>query len=309
MATQRRRTVGLAVVVAALGLACLPQPPGSATALPAGPPARSPHRPPSGLVGWRLDSLRLDDRGLDDRQVGPPRGTPAGPAPATPPAAGPTGAGGCPARSGAVVRQAPGSDRTVALTFDDGPGPWTAGVLHLLLRYRVPATFFVIGQQVAADPATVRRIVTEGHLLGNHSWSHRYPRAFRGGWSAGYLRAQISRTDQQLRAVTGIRTCWFRPPGGFMQSVPGAARAEHKAIALWSVDTLDWRVQRDVTADPTGSRRRFIVSQAVAGGREPHPVVLMHDGGGWRGATLSALPAIIQFYRARGYRFVRLDGR
>jgi peptidoglycan-N-acetylglucosamine deacetylase len=225
----------------------------------------------------------------------------------TSPAAGPAG---CPARPGAVVMDAPGSGRTVALTFDDGPSEWTPAVLDILARYHVHATFFVIGQAAATDPAELRRIAAEGHQLGNHSWSHRYPRDVRGGWTRAFLRTELSRTDAALKRATAVVPCWFRPPGGFLTAVPASARAAGKSVALWSVDTLDWREQPiEVRSDPGARRQHVITRRAVVGAGLPHPVVLMHDGGGWRGATVRSLPAVIRYYRAKGYRFVRLDGR
>lgn len=209
-----------------------------------------------------------------------------------------------------VVQDAPGSGRTVALTFDDGPSEWTPAVLDVLAAHHVHATFFVVGRSAATDPAMLRRIAAEGHQLGNHSWSHRYPRAVRGGWTRPYLRTEMARTDAVLKQATGAVPCWFRPPGGFLTAVPSSARAAGKQVALWSVDTLDWKEQPvEVSSDPGGRRQRAITRRAVAGADLPHPVVLMHDGGGWRAATVRALPAVIRYYQAKGYRFVRLDGR
>jgi peptidoglycan/xylan/chitin deacetylase (PgdA/CDA1 family) len=219
-------------------------------------------------------------------------------------------AAGCPARPGALVQDAPGSGRTVALTFDDGPSEWTPAVLDVLAREHVHATFFVIGRSAQADPATLRRIAAEGHQLGNHSWSHRYPRDVRGGWTRAYLRDELARTDAVVARVIGRPPCWFRPPGGFLTAVPASAKTARKTVALWSVDTLDWQEQPEgTTADPGARRQRTITRRADAGATLPHPVVLMHDGGGWRAATMRSLPAVIAYYRARGYRFVRLDGR
>jgi peptidoglycan-N-acetylglucosamine deacetylase len=220
-----------------------------------------------------------------------------------------SGAAGCPAVPGAILSTAPGRARTVALTFDDGPGQFTGQVLDLLRRYHVHASFFLIGNYAAADPGTVRRIAAEGHLIGDHSWSHRYPRQLAGGWTPGYLTAELDRTDRTIAAAIGRRPCWFRPPGGFLQSVVPAARATRHQIALWSVDPVDWKVQQDVVADPGNGRMHAILRAGAAGGRLPHPVILLHDGGGWRGGTVGALPGLIRYYRDHGYRFVRLDGR
>jgi peptidoglycan/xylan/chitin deacetylase (PgdA/CDA1 family) len=88
---------------------------------------------------------------------------------------------------------------------------------------------------------------------------------------------------------------------------------EHEAatrpleIALWSVDSVDWKIQSGASDDPEGSLAAAVTARATAGVGQPNPLVLLHDGGGWRGATVAALPGIIDAYREAGYRFVRLD--
>jgi peptidoglycan-N-acetylglucosamine deacetylase len=206
---------------------------------------------------------------------------------------------GCPGSSGRPIVRAPGPGRTVALTFDDGPSSATPAVLRILGTQHVHATFFEIGQQVAAEPDLTRRVAAADHLVENHSWSHRYPRQVPGGWSPAFLREDLQRTDVVLREMTGRQPCWFRPPGGFLTpALDPAARAAHLGLALWSVDTRDW-------ANQNASR---IAHAALAGLDQTHPIVLMHDGGGPRAGTVAALPAVIAGYRMHGYRFVRLDG-
>ena len=208
-----------------------------------------------------------------------------------------------PIRAAPPAPAAPG-DRTVALTFDDGPGAWTPKVLDVLARERVPATFFVIGRQVAANAAVLRREATGGNVIGNHTWSHpEVPAAV--GWNAGRLSTEIARTDQAVRRVTGSATCLFRPPGGVARGAGPVAARWRMSMVLWSVDTRDWQLDR---ADPAGAATAAasIAAAAEAGLAQRHPVVLLHDGGGNRGATVAALPSIIQVYRGRGYRFVTL---
>ena len=231
---------------------------------------------------------------------------PSRPAPPAPPAT--SAPDGCPVPSGSVLDQAPGHGRTVALTFDDGPGPDTGALLAVLRDRQVHATFFMVGREVEARPGPAAAVAADGHLLANHSWDHRYPRQVRGGWSRPFLHTGMGRTNRLLAAAGGGPVCWFRPPGGFLpKTLLPAARAEGMSVVLWSVDPQDWKLQT-----PGASRRQVtaeIVRRVTAGIGTPHPLVLMHDGGGDRRAGVAAVGTIIDRYRAHGYRFVRLDGQ
>ena len=245
----------------------------------------------------------------------PPVRVATGPTPQAGSRPAPAGPSGCPAKATAVVRSAPApvtgpapTGRTVALTFDDGPSRWTPAVLSVLRREHVPATFFMIGKQVTARRRTVAAVAAAGNLIGNHTWSHQAPTAA-AGWKPAGLTGELSLTITALRAVTHQSTCWFRPPEGILKGAVAVTRPHGISTALWSVDTEDWKVQHGVTSDPHGRLSRVIAVRAIEGGRQDHPVILMHDGGGYRGASAAALPAIIAFYRAAGYTFVRLDGR
>jgi peptidoglycan/xylan/chitin deacetylase (PgdA/CDA1 family) len=206
----------------------------------------------------------------------------------------------CPEPSTQLLRAAPkaGRARTVALTFDDGPGEWTPKVLAVLKKEHVHATFFVIGREAAAHPETLRQIVAGGHVIGNHTWSHHTPSSTTG-WRATTLTPQIERTQRAVVEATGRAPCLFRPPGGVFQGAQKVSRRAGVSIALWSVDPRDWASQHqsDVAAIRKGAR---------LGLEQQHPVLLLHDGGGYRGATLAALPGIIADYRNHGYVFVTL---
>lgn len=216
----------------------------------------------------------------------------------------------CPAgTAGPVVRQAPGDGLTVALTFDDGPGEYTAQVLAILRRERVHATFFVVGRHIPENPRTLPAVVADGHLVGNHTWSHPSVRS----WRTDRLGTEVARTATAIAAVPGATSCWFRPPGGVLGGSTATVRRLGLTTALWSVDSRDWAVQHAGTDDDPAVADRIVTRATdLTGGtgtqRQQHPVVLLHDGGGHRGATVAALPRIIDFYRAQGYRFVRLDG-
>ena len=215
----------------------------------------------------------------------------------------------CPPPTAAIIRTAPvvrgeagAPSRTVALTFDDGPGPSTPAVLDVLRQAQVSATFFVVGEQVVAEPEMLRRVLAGGHALGNHTWSHKMPRAATG-WNSTKLAGEIERTSRAIFHAAGLKPCLFRPPGGIVKGADRVSRRAGLSVTLWSVDTRDW-------ADPPTGGQSFaavIRKRAAAGLKEEHPVILLHDGGGDQAATVAALAGIIQDYRAHGYRFVTLD--
>jgi peptidoglycan-N-acetylglucosamine deacetylase len=180
--------------------------------------------------------------------------------------------------------------KPIALTFDDGPWPNTTGqVLDILKKNNVKATFFIVGRQVQTYPQILKRIVADGHALGNHSWSHQYHRYD----SAGAAR-EIDQTTQLVYKLTGIKTVLFRPPGGILNNGLAAYAQQKKyAVVMWSADSLDWRYGRPATLTDR------VLKEASAGG-----IVLMHDGGGNRSKTVQALPQVIAQLKKRGYTFV-----
>ena len=205
---------------------------------------------------------------------------------------------GAPARG--AIYAAPGSRKAVALTFDDGPGPDTAAVLEILARHRVRATFFMVGSMAATYPATVRQVVAAGHEVENHSWAH----ANFGRRDGATQRADLRRTSDLLARLSGRRPCFFRPPYGSMNSatVPAAA-AERLTTTMWDVDTLDWAAGTRV------NQRGYLGIRARARTTLPHPMVLLHDGGGQRPNMVHELDGIIDWYAGHGYVFIGLDGR
>jgi peptidoglycan/xylan/chitin deacetylase (PgdA/CDA1 family) len=212
-----------------------------------------------------------------------------------------------------VIEKAPGSDRTVALTFDDGPSEWTPKILAVLAANDIPATFFDTGAHDAKYPQYARAEAAAGDVIGNHTWDHRYPREVAGGWTSSYLRDQLTRTDTVQRTLTGHPTCLFRAPGGHTSAaLPGLTRSFGLTAIGWSVDTEDWRQPDHRSAPAVG---RIVAAATKSPGR--HPVVLMHAGkashesesavSDYRGNTVAALPAVIDWYRSHGYRFVTMD--
>ena len=228
-----------------------------------------------------------------------PGHTAAGPTAATGvPTAAPT-AVGCPAAPYGTRLYAPGSSKTVALTFDDGPGRSTAAILAILARYRVTATFFNIGAAMATRPWLVREEAEAGYAMGDHTWNHRDLVPLSAGSQAG----ELSQASAEQRSIVGTVPCAFRPPYGEYDSTTlKLAQQQRMGVWLWSVDTLDWM------ADGSSSSYwvQRIIRLAEQGGALSHPILLMHDARPGDPATVMALPAIIQFFRSRGYRFVAL---
>ncbi|MBN1193221.1 MAG: polysaccharide deacetylase family protein, partial [Coriobacteriia bacterium] len=196
----------------------------------------------------------------------------------------------------AVVRMvpAPGTN-LVALTFDDDPWPGqTERVLAILEQRNVPATFFMLGMRVERAPDLAAAVANSGHLIGNHTYWH----VNLSTVQPDVARWEIEGTNQMIQTTTGMRPSWLRAPGG---QLGGAAQAYIAQAgmrhALWTVDPQDWR------AGTPSEEIAWRVISAV----NPGAVVVLHDGGGDRNATIAALPIIIDELRARGYEFVTLD--
>jgi peptidoglycan/xylan/chitin deacetylase (PgdA/CDA1 family) len=185
---------------------------------------------------------------------------------------------------------APQTGPAVALTFDDGPSAFTAPLLGELEALRVPATFFLIGRQVAGAAPLLGRMLGDGDVIGNHTWDH--VDVSRGGAAAA---TELERTNAAIASATaGYRPCLFRPPYGLVG--PGLAplvQSLDMETVLWSVDPRDW----SLPGTPA------IVSRVLSTVR-PGGIILLHDGGGPRTETLAAVPEIVSRLRARGYRFL-----
>ena len=169
----------------------------------------------------------------------------------------------------------------VALTFDDGPGAYTGQVLDLLAQYHIKATFCIIGRQVAASAALVKRIVAEGHTLCDHTWDHDLKLRDR---SADQIRAEMQKTlDAIHAAVPGAPVRYFREPGGVWgANTVQMAQSLGMTPLHWAVDPTDWM--------KPGAQA--IISRVLSH-TGPGSIVLMHDGGGDRSGTVAALRTIL----------------
>lgn len=184
-----------------------------------------------------------------------------------------------------------GEARLVALTFDDGPWPGTTpAVLDILAQKGVRATFFWVGQQLERYPDLAQQVVAGGHAVGNHTYSHR------SAPSPLEVAAQeLDRTDALIERVTGVRTTLFRPPGGHLENgLVKYALERGYVVVMWSALSGD--------TDPKYSAADIVNN--VLGRVRPGSIILLHDGGGERSRTLSALPELIERLQAEGYRFV-----
>lgn len=206
-----------------------------------------------------------------------------------------------------VVRRTGDHPGTVALTFDDGPDDaWTPQILDVLKAKHVPATFFVIGENAVTNPGLLQRIVDEGSEIGNHSYTH--PNLAHESQNGTIF--ELNTTQRLIEAYTGRETRLFRAPyfGDAEPTTPdelgpalAAQRAGYVNVGL-HVDPDDWK--RPGSAAIVDS----VVRQVTAGGpNNARQIVLLHDGGGDRSQTLSALPRIIDQLQARGYQFASVS--
>ena len=183
----------------------------------------------------------------------------------------------------------------VALTFDDGPSPWTLPTLAALARAGVHATFFTVGEEVAAHPDLVRAEVAAGMSVQDHTWDH----ADLTHLDTAARDAELERAADAIRAATGRTPSCFRPPyGATNASVVSDAARLGLAQVLWNVDPSDYLRPGVAT----------ITARVLASADGRGLLVGIHDGGGDRSETVAALPAIISGLRARGYQFVTLCG-
>ena len=199
---------------------------------------------------------------------------------------------------------APRKPGELALTFDDGPNPaWTPQLLDLLAAYGVKATFFLVGKYGWQQPGLVRRIVADGHLLGNHSWSH--PNLALTG--ALKVDKELLRTRDTLEQISGAPIKYFRPPfGGRRPHVLRAARQLGMTPVLWNAITTDWS---EPSADRIAQRLVDRIGRNQLRGLATN--IVLHDGGHLepeanRGPSVAAAGQLLARY-ALTHRFVRLD--
>jgi peptidoglycan/xylan/chitin deacetylase (PgdA/CDA1 family) len=192
----------------------------------------------------------------------------------------------------------------VALTFDDGPNePYTSEILDILNRYDIKATFFIIGKNAELYPETARRIVAEGDVVGNHSYSHDA-----NGALSDFGAKDLERAEGAILNNTGVSPHLYRPPHG--KKTPwelAAVRKDGLIEVVWSVSANDQHVFA-FWGTPTPE----FFAQEIVKATKPGGIILLHDGYGTthnnaqadRSLTIKALPLIIEQLKAKGYSFV-----
>ena len=187
--------------------------------------------------------------------------------------------------------------KEVALTFDDAPDPrYTPQVLDILKKYNVRATFFVVGTHATYYPELMKRIINEGHIIGNHSYDH--PQFSK--ISIQQFESQVNKTNEIIKKTIGYTPRFIRPPYGSVtedQLRWGAQKAY--TFVNWDVDSLDWK-----------GLSKEKVSCNILDAVKPGSIILQHAGGGKKSTlngSVQALPTIITTLRNKGYVLVTLD--
>jgi peptidoglycan/xylan/chitin deacetylase (PgdA/CDA1 family) len=194
-----------------------------------------------------------------------------------------------------IIETVPGRGNVVSLTFDDGPDPEdTPALLAVLRKHRVRTVFFLWGDHALEHPALIRRIVREGHVLGNHTMHH----DDMATWTRDQIRADLLEARAAIRqAVPRARIPFFRAPFGSWGETPVVAAQLGMRSVGWRLAVADWETPgTDV-----------LVSRLTEG-ITPGAVVLLHDGGGDRSQTVEAVDQIIPAFKARGWRFALPPG-
>ncbi len=202
---------------------------------------------------------------------------------------------------GGLVAAQPKPGRRIALTFDDGPGAYTPRIVRILRREGVTATFFLVGSQVVRHQRLVGELYRDGFELGNHTFTHVDPAAL----PAWQRQLQISLTESAISGITGVRPRLVRPPYSSttravtpQQAAAWASIARHGYdIVLADYDTEDW------TRPGAPTIVANVINRLPADGTGG--IVLMHDAGGVRSDTVTALPTLIEALKARHFSFVR----
>ncbi|KGO83727.1 peptidoglycan/xylan/chitin deacetylase (PgdA/CDA1 family) [Flavobacterium cauense R2A-7] len=182
-------------------------------------------------------------------------------------------------------------ERKIAISFDDGPHPMTEKVLDVLQQYQAKATFFCIGTQIEKYPEIFKRIIAEGHVVGNHSYSH--SNRF-GIFSTDKVTEEIRRTDALIEDLTGKNVLFFRPPFGVTNPrIARAAKATAKQVIGWNNRSLDTVI---------GDENKIL--ERVKGKVAPGGIILLHDTSQ---KTVNVLEQLLLFLQSEKYDVIAID--
>jgi peptidoglycan/xylan/chitin deacetylase (PgdA/CDA1 family) len=180
----------------------------------------------------------------------------------------------------------------IAMTFDDGPSPETTPrLLDMLKQRNIKATFFMIGQNAERNPEIVKRILADGHEIGNHSWTH--PQLAK--LSDDRVTEEITKTQAAIKNASGYTPTLLRPPYGSITSrqKEWIENQFGLSVILWSVDPFDWK-------RPGAS----VIEQRILAGARPGAIILSHD---IHKQTVDSMPATLDALAAKGYKFVTVS--
>lgn len=190
-----------------------------------------------------------------------------------------------------IYRKKENEHMKIALTFDDGPHPrYTPQILDILDKYGIKATFFAIGINADRYPDTMEMVISRGHEIGNHTYTHPHVNRL----DASTLYNEIEKCENALFSHTDYKTKLFRPPEGMIDGyVKSVIKQLDYKVILWDIDTLDWaHTPPDVIADK-------VISSISSG-----DIILMHDYISYYSPTPEALEAFIPILLEKGYKFV-----
>lgn len=198
-------------------------------------------------------------------------------------------------RSKMAISRIDTTDKVVALTFDDGPDPrFTPRILEILKSKGVKATFFVTGSNAREYPEILKRVASERHTIGNHSWSHLHMAEL----SFDKIKEELSETADEIALVTGDYPVFARPPYG--ESNPEV----HKAIGKCGYRVILWSSSFEELRFPGAEEDARYVADHI----KPGDIILGHDGRmPYRNRGVKALSFLIDLLKAKGYRFVTID--
>lgn len=194
--------------------------------------------------------------------------------------------------------------KTAALTFDDGPGPSTASIIAILQKYGVPATFFNIGDQMADYPSAIQAEAADGFTLGDHTWDH----VDLVPLTLAQQQYEINRVIQEYQTLTGKSPTVFRPPNGdYNTYTEEICTADHMAIDEWTIDPADWQYAGTYSQADVNAIVHAVESQITSDPGDVNPIILLHNPLAGTPDTVAALPTIIQWLQANGFKLVALS--